>query len=91
MVGEKAEADALRATSPEIAENVEEEVVPELLRAGPLFCFCYELRMLSCAARPHRTTKVRLRRGGQPFSCQLRFRSSITRWLRPKHCRNLCP
>ena len=27
------------------------------------FCFCYELRMLSCAARPHRTTKVRLRRG----------------------------
>jgi hypothetical protein len=32
MVGEKAEADALRATSPEIAENVEEEVAPELLR-----------------------------------------------------------
>ena len=38
------------------------------------FCFCYELRMLSCAARPRRTTKVRLRRGGQPFSCQLRVR-----------------
>ena len=49
-VGEKAEADALRATSPEIAENVEEEVVPELLRAVPLSVFATNLEC--CHALP---------------------------------------
>ena len=50
MAAEKAEADALRATSPEMAENVEKEVVPELLRAVPLSVFATNLEC--CHALP---------------------------------------
>ena len=62
MVGEKAEADALRATSPEIAENVEEEVVPELLRAVPLSVFATNLEC--CHALPGPTGQQKWGWGG---------------------------
>ena len=57
MVAEKAEADALRATSPEIAENVEKEVVPELLRAVPLSVFATNLDCCHVLPGPTRQHK----------------------------------
>ena len=62
MVGEKAEADALRATSPEIAESVAEEVVPELLRAVPLSVFATNLEC--CHALPGPTGQQKWGWGG---------------------------